>query len=70
MLPGLMGASIIVSIVLGLPTLGPILLEAIIFEDMYLAGSVILMLGVLTIIGTLLSDLLLVVVDPRIKLTG
>ncbi len=52
---------------LSLPTLGPVLLESMIQEDVYTAGFIVLMLGVLTIVGTLLSDVLLAVVDPRIK---
>ena len=70
MLPALVGGSVIISVVLSLPTLGPILLKAIRTEDRYVAGSIILMLGTLTVGGVLLSDLLLVVVDPRIRLTG
>ena len=70
MLPALVGGSIIVSVVLSLPTLGPVLLNAIMVQDMYLAGAIILLLGILTVIGILVSDLLLVVVDPRIKLYG
>ena len=59
---------VIVSAVLGLPTVGPILLQALLGEDMFLAGTIILFLGLLTVVGTLLSDLLLVLVDPRIRL--
>ena len=70
MLPSLVGGSVIVSIVLSLPTLGPVLLTALQKEDTNMAGSIILMLGALTVVGVLISDLLLVVVDPRIKLTG
>ena len=70
MLPALVGGSIIVSVVLSLPTLGPLLLVALRREDMFLASAIILLLAGLTVIGTLISDLLLVVVDPRIKLTG
>ena len=70
MLPALVGGSVIVSVVLGLPTLGPVLLSAIQKEDTNMAGSIILMLGALTVVGVLISDLLLVVVDPRIKLSG
>ena len=70
MLPALVGGSVIVSVVLSLPTLGPILLESIMDQDMYLAGAIILLLGLLTVIGILVSDLLLVLVDPRIKLFG
>jgi peptide/nickel transport system permease protein len=68
LLPSLISGSVIVSVVLSLPTMGPILLEALQEEDVFLAGFVIFMLGVLTVIGTLISDVLLAVVDPRIKL--
>jgi peptide/nickel transport system permease protein len=66
-LPGLVSGSAILSIVLSLPTTGPILLRALLSQDMYLAASSILMLSVLTVIGTLLSDLLLAWLDPRIR---
>lgn len=69
-LPGLIGSSVIVSIVLSLPTLGPLLLEALMMEDMFLAGTIILLLSALTVVGVLISDLMLVFVDPRIKMTG
>jgi len=68
-LPQLIGGTIIVSVVLALPTLGPLLLQALQSQDMMLAGTIVLVLGALTVFGTLISDLLLVVVDPRIKLT-
>jgi peptide/nickel transport system permease protein len=67
-LPYIVSGSIIVSIVLGLPTVGPLLLKALIAQDMFLAGTIVLMLGVMTVIGTLISDILLVWVDPRIRL--
>ena len=70
MFPALVGGSVIVSVVLSLPTIGPVLLNALRVEDHQLAGTIILMLGVLTVVGVLVSDLLLVIVDPRIKLTG
>ena len=70
MLPGLISGSVIVSIVLSLPTLGPILLEGTLQQDGPLVGAIILMLSGLSVAGTLISDLMLVVVDPRIKLTG
>ena len=70
MLPALLSGDAIVSVVLSLPTMGPVLLEAIQVEDMMVASSIILMYAVLAVIGTLISDLLLVIVDPRIKLTG
>lgn len=62
--------TIIVSVVLGLPTLGPILLDALRAQDMFLAGAIILLLGVITIVGTLISDLILVALDPRIRHAG
>ena len=67
LLPALISGSVIVSVVLGLPTLGPILLEAVLLQDSNTAAPVILMLGILTVVGTLISDILLAVVDPRIK---
>ena len=67
-LPYLISGSIIVSVVLSLYTVGPLLLRALLVEDMFLAGTIVLFLGVFTVIGTLLSDLLLVIVDPRIKM--
>ncbi len=67
-LPYIVSGSIIVSIVLGLPTVGPLLLKALIAQDMFLAGTIVLLLGVMTVIGTLVSDILLVWVDPRIRL--
>ena len=70
LLPSLVSGSVIVSVVLSLPTIGPVLLTAIQDEDVYLAGFVILMLGTLTVLGTLISDILLAVVDPRIKFGG
>ena len=69
LLPSLISGSVIVSVILSLPTLGPLLLEGIQKEDVYLAGFIILLMGVLTVLGTLLSDILLAVSDPRIKLT-
>lgn len=67
MLPGLISGSAITSVVLSLPTTGPLLLESLMNQDMYLAGSFLLMLSALTVLGTLLSDILLAVTDPRIR---
>jgi peptide/nickel transport system permease protein len=67
-LPYIVSGSIIVSLVLGLPTVGPLLLRALIAQDMFLAGTIVLLLGVMTVIGTLVSDIVLVWVDPRIRL--
>jgi peptide/nickel transport system permease protein len=69
-LPYVVSGSVIVSLVLGLPTVGPVLYKSLVAQDLFLAGSIVLMLGTLTVIGTLLSDLLLVAVDPRIRLGG
>ena len=70
LLPALVSGSVIVSVVLSLPTIGPLLLDGIVSQDPYLAGFIVLMLGVLTVAGTLISDLLLALVDPRIKLSA
>ena len=67
-LPWLISGTVIVSIVLNLYTVGPPLLSALRNFDMFFAGFIILFLGLLTIVGTLLSDILLVIVDPRIRL--
>ena len=60
----------IVSVVLSLPTLEPVLLTTIRLGDTQLAGFIVLVIGILTIIGTLISDMLLAIVDPRIRLTN
>ena len=67
-LPFIVSGSIIVSVVLSLPTLGPVLLRSLLSQDMFLAGSIILLIGTMTVIGTFLSDILLAVVDPRVRL--
>ena len=69
-LPQLFSGSLIVATVLSLPTIGPLLLTALISQDMFMAGSIILILTVLTLIGTLISDLALALVDPRIRMGG
>lgn len=66
-LPGLVSGATITAIVLNLPTSGPMLLRSLLTQDMYLAGSFILLLSVLTVIGTLISDILLAWLDPRIR---
>jgi peptide/nickel transport system permease protein len=68
-LPQLVSGSTIVAVVLSLPLTGPMMLQALISQDMYLAGSFILILSTLTVIGTLISDILLAWLDPRIRLT-
>lgn len=67
LLPTLVSGSIIVATVLSLPTTGPMLLSALTTQDMYLAGAFILLLSILTMIGTLVSDVLLAALDPRIR---
>ena len=66
-LPQLVSGAAIVAIVLNLPTAGPMLFRALLSQDMYLAGTFILLLSFLTVIGTLISDLLLAWLDPRIR---
>jgi peptide/nickel transport system permease protein len=65
--PYVVSGSIIVSLVLSLPTVGPLLLTSLVAQDMFLAGTIILMLGVMTVIGTFISDLVLMWIDPRIR---
>jgi peptide/nickel transport system permease protein len=66
-LPTVISSSIVTSIVLNLPTLSPILLRSLLTQDMHLAGALIMFMGILTLVGTLISDLLLVWIDPRIR---
>ena len=66
-LPHLVSGSVIISIVLNLPTAGPLLLQALLGQDQYLAGAFLLLLCSLTVLGTLLSDILLALLDPRIR---
>ena len=67
LLPGIVSGSVITAVVLSLPTTGPLLLRALTNQDMYLAGSMVMMLSMLTVVGTLISDLLLLWLDPRIR---
>ena len=69
LLPVLMSGSVIVSVVLSLPTEGPLLLRALLAEDLFVSAAIIMLLGTLTVIGTLLSDILLGILDPRIRVT-
>jgi peptide/nickel transport system permease protein len=69
-LPGLISGEVIVSIVLNMPTMGPVMRNAFMNQDMYLAGSMMLFVAMLTIIGTLISDILLSILDPRIRFGG
>ncbi len=68
-LPHLVSGSVIISIVLNLPTAGPMLLQALLAQDQYLAGAFLLLLCCLTVLGTLISDILLALLDPRIRMS-
>ncbi len=70
LLPQVVSGAAIVSVVLSLPTTGPMLLDALRSQDMYLAGSFLMFLSLLTVVGMFLSDLALAVLDPRIRLQG
>ncbi|MCD7059879.1 ABC transporter permease [Pelagibacterium xiamenense] len=70
LLPTLVSSSVVVSVVMNLPTAGPLLLKSLTTQDMYLAGAIIMLLGILTVIGTLISDLILAWIDPRIRYGG
>ena len=66
-LPELINGALLVSLVLGMPTIAPIFLNSLLSQDMFLAGSIVFILSFLTVIGTLVSDILLAWADPRIK---
>lgn len=70
LLPALFSGEVIISVVLSIPTLGPTLLRATLAQDMYLVGSIVLILSTLTVLGTLISDFYLVWADPRIRFEG
>jgi peptide/nickel transport system permease protein len=70
LLPQVISGAAIVSVVLSLPTTGPMLLSALQSQDMFLAGSFLMFLAMLTVVGTLLSDLALAMLDPRIRFSG
>jgi peptide/nickel transport system permease protein len=68
LLPNVVSGAVVTAIVLSLPTSGPLLLAALLSQDMYLAGSFVLVLSTLTVIGTFISDLLLAWLDPRVRM--
>ena len=68
LLPSLVSGSVIVSVVLNLPTIGPVLLNALQSQDHFLAGFILLFVALLTVVGMLISDILLAILDPRIRL--
>jgi peptide/nickel transport system permease protein len=67
LLPAMVSGSVLVSVVLGLQTIGPALLTALKSQDQFLAAFVLMFVALLTLIGTMISDLLLVLLDPRIR---
>ncbi len=69
-LPAVVSGAEIVAIVLSLPTTGPLLVRSLQAQDMYLAGSFLMFLAVLTVIGVLISDIALAILDPRVRLQG
>ena len=70
LLPAMISGSVLVSVVLGLQTIGPTLLTALKTQDMFLSGFVLMFVALLTLIGTMISDVLLVLLDPRIRYEG
>jgi peptide/nickel transport system permease protein len=70
LLPGLVSGSVLVSLVMGLQTIGPILLSALRSQDYFLSGFILMFVSVLTLVGMLISDLLLAWLDPRIRYSG
>lgn len=66
-LPNLVSGAVVTAIVLSLPTAGPLMLQALMSQDMFLAGAFVLLLSSLTVIGMLISDILLVLLDPRVR---
>ncbi len=66
-LPSVIGGFVIAGVVLDLPIIGPVLLRALTAQDMYLAGAIILLLSIMTVLGTIVSDIALVFADPRIR---
>jgi peptide/nickel transport system permease protein len=65
--PGLVSGGVVVAIVLSLPTVGPLMISALLNQDQYLAGSLLMVLAALTVAGTLVADLLLLWLDPRVR---
>ncbi|WP_062012850.1 ABC transporter permease [Aureimonas sp. AU4] len=70
LLPQIVSGSVIISVIMSLPTTGPMLLSSLRSQDMYLAGSFLMFLAILTVAGMLVSDIALALIDPRVRLTG
>jgi peptide/nickel transport system permease protein len=67
-LPGILAGNILVELVLGLPTIGPLYIRALMTQDMYMAGTVLVLIVFMLLIGTLITDLVLAWIDPRVRL--
>ena len=70
LMPQLVSGSVMVSVVMSLPTIGPILLQALKSQDIYLSGFILIFVSALTLVGMMISDILLAILDPRIRLGG
>jgi peptide/nickel transport system permease protein len=70
LLPSLISSATVVAIVLNMPTLGPLLLNGLLVQDMFLAGGVLVVMAILTLVGTLISDVLLFWLDPRVRMAA
>ncbi len=70
LLPSLVSGSVLISVVLSLPTIGPALLEALRSQDLFLSGFILMFISALVLVGMLISDIMLALLDPRIRLTG
>ena len=68
--PQLVSGSVMISVVMSLPTIGPILLQALRSQDIFMSGFILLFVSMLTLVGMLISDILLAMLDPRIRLTA
>jgi peptide/nickel transport system permease protein len=68
LLPNIISGDVILGVVLGLPTIGPLLLDSLKNQDTYLAGALIMIMGIMVIVGTFISDILLMWADPRIRM--
>ena len=68
--PHLVSGSVMISVVMSLPTIGPILLHALKSQDIFMSGFILFFVSLLTLIGMLISDILLALLDPRIRLSS
>jgi len=66
-IPKLISSSIIIGVVMSIPTVGPLFLRALTTQDMYLAGGLLMVMAIMLLIGNLLADIILLLIDPRIR---